>query len=110
MFVNENARKSENLYTRKCKVYHMTTIKIMKHNKNMIKSSTESYDEVVNQLINDFSDDMPVVNLIETPVSTIRLKEDTVKLLDSLRITPYESYESVIVRLLLAKSLNSKSD
>lgn len=88
------------------------SIKIMKHNKNLLEEYSEgSFDEIVNKLIEDVGDNMPVMELLETPVTTMRLKESTMSILDSLKVTPYESYENVIVRLLLlSKELNNNSD
>ena len=82
----------------------MTTIQIQKHIKNVLSDSYEgSYDVKVNELIDEV--DLPVVSVRESPISTIRLDESTVQRLESLKLYSTESYESVIIRLLLAKGL-----
>lgn len=90
----------------------MTIIRMEKHNKALIKSYDDgTYDEIINQLIEDVGSNMPILDWVESPLSSIRISEDTVNKLDGFRLSPKESHESVILRLLLmAKSLNSDSD
>lgn len=78
----------------------MVIVKMQKHNKNKLKESDKSYNQCVMDLINDYGELMPVYDDIESVVSTVRLNEDTLKLLDEYKIISSESYESVIVRLL----------
>ena len=70
-----------------------------------------SFDDIVNQLIDDVKDDIPSMEIEYSVKSTMRLHDDTVELLDSYKLNPSESYESVILRLLsLAKDLNRNTD
>ena len=82
----------------------MTTIQIQKHIKRLVSESYEgSYDVRVNKLIDEV--DLPVISIVESPISTMRLDESTIQRLESLKLYSTESYESVIIRLLLAKGL-----
>ena len=80
----------------------MTTINIRKNIKKELSDYTDgSFDKIINQLLDDIEDNMPVVDVSDSPVTTMRIKDDTLHRLDDFKITPYESYESIIVRLLL---------
>ena len=89
----------------------MTTIQIQKHNKELLKEYGDgSFDNRINQLMQDIKEYVPS-DVMDTPVTSMRVSEDTIELLKSFRITPKESYENVIVRLLLlAKTLNINDD
>lgn len=89
----------------------MRTIQIKKQSKNILKEyGNGSYDDIVNQLIDDVKDDIPSMEIEYSVKSTMRLHDDTIKLLDSYKLNPSESYESVILRLLsLAKDLNTNT-
>lgn len=90
----------------------MRTIQIKKQSKNILKEyGNGSYDDIVNQLIDDVKDDIPSMEIEYSVKSTMRLHDDTIKLLDSYKLNPSESYESIILRLLsLAKDLNTNTD
>ena len=90
----------------------MRTIQIKKHSKSILKEYGDgTYDNIVNQLINDVKDNIPSMEIEYSVKSTMMLHDDTVKLLDSYKLNPSESYESVILRLLsLAKDLNRNTD
>lgn len=85
----------------------MTTIQIQKHNKELLKEYGDgSFDNRINQLMQDIKEYVPL-DVMDTPTTSMRVDEDTIELLKSFRITPKESYENIIVRLLLlAKTLN----
>ena len=89
----------------------MTTIQIQKHNKELLKEYGDgSFDNRINQLMQDIKEYVPL-DVMDTPITSMRVNEDTIELLKSFRITPKESYENVIVRLLLlAKTLNINDD
>ena len=90
----------------------MRTIQIKKQSKDILKKyGNGSYDDIVNQLIEDVKEDIPSMEIEHSVKSTMRLHDDTVELLDSYKLNPSESYESVILRLLsLAKDLNRNTD
>lgn len=90
----------------------MRTIQIKKHSKSILKEYGDgTYDNIVNQLINDVKDNIPSMEIEYSVKSTMMLHDDTVELLDSYKLNPSESYESVILRLLsLAKDLNRNTD
>ena len=87
----------------------MTTVKIHKQNKNTLKEYADgSYDEIITKLLNDTEDYLPIINVDYSIVSTMMLNENTVERLDTYRLTEGESYENIIMRLLvLSKSLNN---
>ena len=82
-------------------------VKIHKMNKkalDMIEGDT--YEEKVSNLIKTVELDMPMVDIDYSPITSINLSEDTLRLVESFKLTDGESYENVIVRLLVAQSLN----
>ena len=87
----------------------MAVIQIQKHNKMLLKEYGDgSFDNIVNELIDNVGDKMPPYDDKVSVVSTMRLDDSTIELLESYKIVDSESYESVILRLLyLSKSLNS---
>lgn len=87
----------------------MRTIKIYKHNKNQLRDYSDgTFDELVNNLIEDVKYDMPLTDIDGSTVSTINLNEDTLDKLDSFKLTVGESYENVIIRMMIcAKDLNT---
>ena len=87
----------------------MRTVKIHKNNKNILKSYGDgSFDELVVKLLNDVEDDLPIVDVDYSTVTSMRLNESTVDRLESYRLTDGESYENIIVRmLLLSKTINT---
>ena len=87
----------------------MATIYIQKHNKTKLKEyGDESYDKLINKLIEEVGEHMPVLEQMKTPKSTIRVNQETIDKLTQLKLYSEESYESVILRLMvLSKSLNS---
>ena len=90
----------------------MRTIQIKKQSKAVLKEyGNGSFDDIVNQLIDDVKEDIPSMEIEHSVKSTMRLHDDTVELLDSYKLNPSESYENVILRLLsLAKDLNRNTD
>lgn len=90
----------------------MTTIQMQKHNKELVKQySKGSFDNIINQLISDMEEYVQVPLVKESVSSTVRLKEDTLNRLEDLKIVPSESYECVILRLLLlSKDLNTNDE
>ena len=88
----------------------MKAIKLNKELQNELKnyvSEPMNYDGIVNRLIHETSDYMPIVTYEDSPV-TIGLHEDTCDKLKSYRLTNGESYENILIRMLLiSKTLNS---
>ena len=80
----------------------MATINIRKNYKRELSDYCDgSFDEIINQLLDDIEENMPVIDVFDSPSTTMRIKDETLHRLDNFKITPYESYESIIVRLLL---------
>ena len=90
----------------------MTTIQLTKHNKNKLKNyGSGSIDKIINQLIDDVENHMNIINEYDSPSTTIRVSETTVDRLNSYKLTTGESYENIILRmLLLSKTLNITSE
>ena len=85
----------------------MVTIKIHKNNKSLIsETGVSTYDNLINELIDEVEDDMPFFEVDYSPSSSIKLKKTTLERLESFKLTDGESYENIIVRLLLAKDLS----
>ena len=65
-----------------------------------------NYDAIVNRLIHDVSDVMPVIESDSEKVN-INLHKDTMDKLKAYALTTGESYENILIRMfLVAKDLN----
>lgn len=60
-----------------------------------------SYDENVNQLIDLVADYMPLVDLSDESSMIINLGDDTVDRVNSFKLSHGESFENVIIRMLV---------
>lgn len=91
----------------------MKPIKITKEIQKQLKEYTSepmNYDAIVNRLIHEVSDYMPIVAYDDNPVN-IGLHEDTRDKLKSYRLTTGESYENILIRMLItSKTLNSSNE
>lgn len=91
----------------------MKSIKITHELKNELKEYPDekmNYDAIINRLIHEVSDYMPIVNDNSNAIN-IGLHEDTMNKLKSYRLSKGESYENILIRmLLLSKTLNSSND
>lgn len=87
----------------------ITTIHTTKKTKNLL-TGTGTYDERINKLIDEVQDIMPVMEIDDTPKTSIRVHEDTINKLKSYALTTSESYENIILRMLIAKNLNTTID
>lgn len=65
-----------------------------------LKEGKESFDVLVNRLIDSVSDDLPVVTL-DDRVTNINVHEETLAKLDSFALTKGEPYENIILRMML---------
>ena len=66
----------------------------------------ETYDESINNLIDEVDEFMPLIDYTKstTPLS---LNEDTMMRLKEYRLSYGESYDNIIIRLMIAKLLYS---
>ena len=91
----------------------MKAVKITQDVRKMLKDYPDdnmNYDAIINRLIHDVADVMPIVDDNSNPIN-INLHEDTMNKLKSYRLSKGESYENIIIRMLLtSKSLNSIND
>ena len=79
----------------------------LKYELKQLYGADINYDGIVNRLIHDVSDYMPLVKSDSNPVN-INLHEDTMDKLKSYAFTNGESYENILIRMLLiAKDLNN---
>ena len=90
----------------------MTVIKFTKRNKQMLKDYSDgSFDKIVTQLLDEVEEHLPVVDVDYSVMSTIEIKDDTLERVEAYRLTEGESYENIILRMLMtAKTLNTTSD
>lgn len=86
-----------------------TAIKIRKENKKLLKHYHEgTFDKIVAQLIDDVAENIQIVGVDYSPISSIKLSDETISKLESFKLTDGESYENIILRMLLvAQSLNT---
>ena len=91
----------------------MKPIKITRTVRDTLKDQYDintNYDGLVNRLIHEVADEMPIIDEDKSVVN-ISLHEDTMDKLKSYRLSRGESYENIIIRMLLiAESLNSSSE
>lgn len=88
----------------------MKYVKIRKNNKRTLDELSEGnqYNDKVNNLMNEVEDYLPLNEVDYSPITSIQLTDDTVERLESFKLTDGESYENIIVRLLLTKDLYMK--
>ena len=91
----------------------MKAVKINYDLRNELKHYTDekmNYDAVVNRLIHDVSDVMPLIKSDSGAVN-INLHEDTMDKLKAYGLTNGESYENILIRMLLvSKTLNNSDE
>ena len=90
----------------------MKSVRISHSSKMAVKLFDDgTYDENINKLIDTVADYMPLVDLSDESSLIINLKEDTVDKLNSYRLTNGESFDNILVRMLImAQGLNSIND
>ena len=90
----------------------MSSTKIHKINKNRLKEyDGEIYDDKVTTLLNIVEDEMPIIEIDNSPISSIYLKEETLDRIESYRLTEGESIENILMRMiLLSKTINNITD
>ena len=89
----------------------MKAIRITSETRDRLKEYTKenmNYDGIITRLINDVEDYMPTPNSDEPKYFNINLHEDNIHKLKAFGLTNGESYENIIIRmLLLAEDLNN---
>lgn len=86
----------------------MTTIKIHKNNKNWLNTYGQgTYDERITQLIDEVEDNLPIIDIDYSVISAIRIKQETKDRLESYKLTDGESYENIIIRMLITQTINT---
>lgn len=90
----------------------MKAVKITHSLRDMLKEYPDvnmNYDAIINRLIHDVADNMPIIEEDNTSLN-INLHEDTMDKLKSYRLSKGESYENILIRMLLtSKTLNSEN-
>ena len=91
----------------------MKAVKINTKLRDMLKDYPDDnmpYDSIINRLIHEVSDYMPLVESDDRGIN-INLHEDTMDKLKSYALTKGESYENILIRMLLiSQSLNSSNE
>ena len=91
----------------------MKAIKINHDVRKMLKEYDKvgtTYDGVITRLIHDVSDYMPLIECNDIPVN-INVHEDTMDKIKAYRLSTGESYENILIRMLLiAQTLNNSDD
>lgn len=88
----------------------MKSIKITHQLRDILREYPDekmNYDAIINRLIHEVSDYMPIVGEDTTSVN-ISVHEDTMDKLKAYKLSNGESYENILIRMLLvSQSLNS---
>lgn len=89
----------------------MKSVRISHSVKYAIKEyGNESYDRNINDLIDNVEDYMPIVDLSDDSSVIINLEESTVERVNAFKLSNGESFENVMVRLLvMAQCLNNSN-
>ena len=91
----------------------MKAVKINTKLRDMLKDYPDDnmpYDSIINRLIHEVSDYMPLVESDDRGIN-INLHEDTMDKLKSYALTKGESYENILIRMLLiSQNLNSSNE
>ena len=89
----------------------MKSVRISHSVKYVIKEyGNGSYDKNINDLIDDVEDYMPIVDLSDDSSVIINLEESTVERVNAFKLSNGESFENVMVRLLvMAQILNNSN-
>lgn len=90
----------------------MKSIGLLKNNCELLKQYSNeplSYDGIINRLIHDVADKMPITNL-EGHKNSIRVHDDTVEKLKAYQLTRSESYENIILRMLITAQKNKEGE
>ena len=91
----------------------MKAIKINYELKQMLKDYSDkgiTYDGSINRLIHEVSDYMPIVSK-DTEAVNININEDTMAKLKAYGLTVGESYENILIRMMLiSQTLNSSNE
>ena len=85
----------------------MKSVRVSHSTKERLKQfDGETYDECINKLIDEVDEFMPLIDYTKstTPLS---LNEDTMRRLKEYRLSYGESYDNIIIRLMIAKLLYS---
>lgn len=89
----------------------MKAIRITSDTRDRLKEYSDinmNYDGIVTRLINDVEDYMPLPYADNLKYFNINLHEDTIEKLKAFGLTNGESYENILIRmLLLAEDLNN---
>lgn len=91
----------------------MKAVRINTKLRDMLKDYSDinlPYDAIINRLIHEVSDYMPLVESDDRNIN-INLHEDTTDKLKAYALTKGESYENILIRMLIiSQSLNSNSE
>jgi len=89
----------------------MTIINISKNTKQLLKEySNDNLDKNLNKLITNVEDNLPIIGVDTSPMSTMRINDTTIEKLQSYKLTNGESYENIIIRMMIISQHLNNSD
>ena len=85
----------------------MKSVSVSHSTKERLKQfDGETYDESINTLIDEVDEFMPLIDYTKS-ITSLSLNEDTMRRLKEYRLSYGESYDNIIIRLMIAKLLYS---
>ena len=85
----------------------MKSVRVSQSTKERLKQfDGETYDESINNLIDEVDEFMPLIDYTKS-TTLLSLNEDTMRRLKEYRLSYGESYDNIIIRLMIAKLLYS---
>ena len=85
----------------------MKSVRVSRSTKERLKQfDGETYDESINTLIDEVDEFMPLIDYTKS-TTLLSLNEDTMRRLKEYRLSYGESYDNIIIRLMIAKLLYS---
>ena len=89
----------------------MKTIKVSHNTKTAIKNYQQgTYDEIINQLIKEVGDYLPLIEWEDGSKTTINLTNETVDKIKSYRLSYGESVENILIRMLITSQILNNSN
>ena len=85
----------------------MKSVRVSRSTKERLKQfDGETYDKSINTLIDEVDEFMPLIDYTKS-TTLLSLNEDTMRRLKEYRLSYGESYDNIIIRLMIAKLLYS---
>ena len=88
----------------------MKSIRISHSMKQTFKDMNGTYDNAVNELIDEVEQYMPLVDLSDESSVIINLDDNTVDKINSFKLSNGESIENVLIRMLILSQVLNTDD